>query len=745
MTQNSPNPITFEIIWHRLMQLTEEMGLTYFRTSGSHVLITGTDASTAVMLDDGSLVSVGPYIVTQSNVLSLMVQTTLETCSENPGIHEGDTFICNDPYSGAIHQPDVATLSPVFDGDELVAWVGASGHQLDNGGMDPGGFSIHAVEIHQEGLRMPPVKIVEQGRFREDILRWIGNQVRDELVPLDVRAQIAANNVGRKRLKSLLRRYGVDTVRMVMEEAISYAEERLRERLNELPDGTWREVQYIDHDGHSPNIYKIVCTLIKEGDHLTFDFSGTSQQARGLINSTWSGLMAGVLSATYILLAYDMPWNSGILNCISIDSPGGTVNDCDYPAPCAMATISAVIVTIDAVWGTLAKMLSASDEYRDEAMANWTGSSMAPIFSGVSQHGYDFAHTEMSHFGGGGGARSYKDGVDTAGIVFNTTPNIPNIEIIEQDFPILYLFRRHLTDSGGPGKYRGGLSGELAYIVHDAPEGELEGLFAGTGAEQPNALGLSGGMPGAAIRVLRLRETDIPQRLAAGGKSSAGRGGDAPARREQHASGERALPAWLAAIEGKLEILPPKHPRSPFLEGDVWYHNWQGAGGYGDPLDRDPKLVSQDVRNHAVSLEVARRVYGVELDPDTFDVDESSTREQREAIRAERVSHARSRVHHGDPPESRFQVGEYLWVDPETGGVWCRVCNAVLADGDQDWKANAAAEVAPVTHAGPVRGEDYDRGRVNLILYYCPGCGTQLDVIVAHEGAPRPFFRLHPS
>jgi N-methylhydantoinase B len=122
----------------------------------------------------------------------------------------------------------------------------------------------------------------------------------------------------------------------------------------------------------------------------------------------------------------------------------------------------------------------------------------------------------MSHFGGGGGARTYRDGVDTAGIVFNTTPNMPNIEDQESEYPVLYLFRRHLRDSGGPGLYRGGRSGELAYTVYDAPEGKLEGLFAGTGAEMPNAIGLVGGFPGSSIRVARVTETDVENRLSSG-------------------------------------------------------------------------------------------------------------------------------------------------------------------------------------------------------------------------------------
>ena len=171
------DPVTFEVLNHRLLTISEEMGINYMRCSGSNVLITGNDAASAIMDKEGALVSVGPYIVTQGNVLPLIVRSTLSSpqCEE---IKDGDIFICNDPYMGAIHAPDFATVSPIFYKEELVAWVGASGHQLDTGGMDPGGFSVKAVDIHQEGLRMPPVKLVDQGQVREDVLNWIINQVR---------------------------------------------------------------------------------------------------------------------------------------------------------------------------------------------------------------------------------------------------------------------------------------------------------------------------------------------------------------------------------------------------------------------------------------------------------------------------------------------------------------------------------------------------------------------------------------
>ena len=506
------DPVEFEVLNHRLLSITEEMGIQYMRCSGSNVLITGNDAATAIMMPDGALVSVGPYIVTQGNVLPLIVQSTQRLTHADTGIGDGDIFICNDPYLGAIHHPDFATVSPVFHDGELVAWIGASGHQLDTGGMDPGGFSIKAVDTHQEGLRMPPVKLVEAGKVREDVLAWIMNQVRDPLVGLDVRGQIAALNSGRAALVELIAHFGIDKVKAVMNGVIAHAAEKLSLRLRELPDGQWRETQYIDHDGHESKIYQVVCTLTKRGERLTFDFTGTSPNARGLINSTYSGLQAAVLSSMYINLCWDIPWNRGVRDCIDIVTPSGTVNNCDYPAPCAMATISAVIVTIDVTWRCLSHMLLASERYRDQAMAVWSGTSMAPIFAGTSQHGFPFAATEMSHFGGGGGARTYDDGVDTAGIVFNTTPNMPNIEDQEAEYPVLYLFRRHLRDSGGPGRYRGGRSGELAYTMYDAPNDHLEGLFAGTGAEMPNAIGLAGGMPGAAIRVARVVDTDLPSR-----------------------------------------------------------------------------------------------------------------------------------------------------------------------------------------------------------------------------------------
>ncbi len=717
------DPVSFEVLNHRLLSITEEMGIQYMRCSGSNVLITGNDAASAIMRADGGLVAVGPYIVTQGNVLPLIVDSTKRLTHPDVGIGDGDIFICNDPYLGAIHAPDFATVAPIFHDGEIVAWIGASGHQLDTGGMDPGGFSIKALDVHHEGLRMPPVKIVEAGRVREDVIAWIRNQVRDPLVALDVKGQIAALNTGRQRILELIASWGVDAVRAVMDGSIAHARRKLAERIAELPDGEWREVQFIDHDGHTTDIYRIVCTLHKRGDRLTFDFTGTSPNARGLINSTWSGLQAAVLSSVYINLCWDTPWNQGVRDCIDIVSQKGTVNNAAYPAPCAMATISAVIVTIDACWRALSHMLVASERYREQAMAVWSGTSMAPIFAGTSQHGFPFAATEMSHFGGGGGARTYADGVDTAGIVFNTTPNMPNIEDQEAEYPVLYLFRKHLQDSGGPGRYRGGRSAELAYTMHGAPGVRLEGLFAGTGAEMPNAIGLSGGLPGASIRVARCTGTDLVERMAHGA----------------------ALPAGFEELTGTREILAPKHERTPMHAGDVWYHSWQAGGGYGDPLDREAQAVALDVSRHAVSRAAARQIYGVVLGVGDV-VDAAATEAQRSALRAARKA---SGAAPGADGEVRFSAssgkhryGDAYAIDAARGVVACGHCDAPIGALGENLMPRLLEVDGALASAGPVRGEDYDVGRFTLRRFCCPSCGAQLDAQVACGESPRPRIVL---
>jgi len=726
------DPATFEVVWHRLLDVTEEMGIKYMRTSGSPVLVGAYDASTGITLPDGQLVAMGPYITTQGHVLRLIVESTIRMRSAGRGIRAGDMYICNDAYLGATHQPDVVTVSPVHHEGELRAWVGASGHWLDIGGPEPGGFNMNARSVFDEGLRLPPTRIVEDGIVREDLVQLIMAQVREPLAELDLRGQLVANHAGAERLKEIFDEFGGPTVDGVMRGAMNHVERRLRARLLQVPDGVWREVQYLDHDGHRPNIRKIVCTATKRGDSLTLDFAGSDPQVDGFANCAFGGLRAAVLSGVCVMLGYDLPWNDGIARCVEIKAPRGTIVTADYPSPVSMATISAIIVTLNLVAGTLSKMLLMTPHLQDEAMANWCGTSLGVSIIGPNDRGRMTVCPEASHFAAGCGARTYADGVDTGGIIINTTANIQSIEVTEAEYPILYHFRRQLQDSGGPGRFRGGMSAGVAISPYDHT-GPTESSFAGVGAEVPNAYGLAGGLPGATARYLRFEEAGSVRDLASAGR----------------------LPADVGDVPGRATVRPINSSHSAFPANAVEYHNWQGGGGFGDPLDRDPEAVARDVRTGAVSAASAIAIYGVVLEG--AGADEVGTRSVRDGERARRLATAvpASRLLISDaawaevtawvgknPRHGVIRLGDLVEMDFDAGRSSCARCGADVGEAGDDLRTACLVEDTGVTAAGPVRGEGYASGSVRLRRYYCPGCGRQLEADVWLVGAPQPTFAV---
>ncbi len=732
MNAHSLDPVTFEVVWHRLLDITEEMGIKYMRTSGSPVLVGAYDAATAICLPDGQLVAMGPYISTQGHVLRLIIESTLRMRSKAPGIAQGDMFICNDPYLGATHQPDVATIAPVHSKNDLLAWVGSSGHWLDIGGPEPGGFNMNATSVFDEGLRMPPTRIVERGEVREDLVELITNQLRDPLVELDLRGQIVSNNTGRERILEVVDAYGATTVDQVMREAIDYVERRLRKRLLNVPDGVWREVQFLDHDGHRPNLRRIVCTVTKRGSSLQIDFTGTDPQVEGFANSAYGGLRAATLSAVCIMLGYDLTWNDGVARCVDIVAPPRTAMTAEYPTPVSMSTISAIIVALNLVFGALSKMLLTSPGLHEQAMANWCGTSLGVSMIGMNSQGIMTVCPESSHFAAGCGARIDRDGVDTGGIIINTTANIPSVEQTEAEYPVLYLFRRQLEDSGGPGRFRGGMSGGVALIPWDEG-GPVETTFAGVGAETPNAFGLAGGLPGATARFLRFTGSTVRAELLAG----------------------MAVPADVDAIQGERTVTSLNRSHAPFESDTVEYHNWQGGGGYGDPLDRMPDSVQTDVVRLAVSETVARDIYGVVLGEGG--VDEEATRSLRARMIDDRLKRARPAREVLEQQEDwpgltewmdeserggKLAYGDLMMFDFDSDQITCLRCSHVLGSARDDFRHGSLVIDAETSAAGPVRGQDYASDTVRLLLFYCPGCGRQLESEVAAPSGIRAGFRL---
>ncbi len=384
------DPRTFEILRHRLWYINDEGALTISRVSGSPVATEVFDMNTGLMTAEGELVYIDNFICAQATTLAAHVEYLRREMAENPGFEPGDVFLCNDPYVSVCHQTCVQVAAPIFHGDELVAWAGASLHAIDTGGPTAGQVQLDAADIHGEQPLFGPVKVVERGRFRKDIeSMYLKNSRVPDLLALDLRAKVAAVDVIRRRMAETFEEFGVDTVLAGMADVIDYTERRMRARLRELPDGTWRHRGYIEL---GEDIYTCQVTMHKRGDELVFDFSDTDAQAPAVINCTIHGLRGGVLAAMLVYLCWDIPWSPAALSrIVEVRSRPGTVVHAQWPAGVSKSTTTGIWEVRNLASITIGKMLAASDRHRDRAMAGWQGTKTLEELFGHDGEGRTFA------------------------------------------------------------------------------------------------------------------------------------------------------------------------------------------------------------------------------------------------------------------------------------------------------------------------------------------------------------------
>jgi len=610
------DPLTYEVIRHRLTSITEEMGEALKRMSGSVVVTDCNDFDAAIMDEVGDVVQVGLYNTELAASLDMAASWTLRNRCRRPGIGPGDMFLCNDPWvGGGLHQNDVSLFAPLFVDGELFCWTGAVAHQVDLGGVSPGSWSVGATDVFWESLPTPPVKIVEGGQIRDDIEDVYLRRSRvPKLVALDLRAKIGANNVAHERLRALCQKYGAATVKAVMRRTMNDAETRLRAKLSELPDGSWTSVAHQDSArAGDRGIYKIVLTLTKAGDRLTFDFTGTDPQVDGLINCTLTGLRGGIMPVILTMLCGDIPWApGGIYRCIDIISEPGTINNCTFPAGIGKASVASGWATTNVATECLAGLLDAHPEHRRRVMSVCCGTWDFALLAGVDQRGGGFVTMLCDSMAGGLGARSDSDGVDTGGLACIPMGRVADVEMNEFAFPMLYLWRREEADSGGPGRFRGGVGASSCFIPYDSPLGGVHLVVSAPGKALPLAAGTSGGLPAGTQYDVLVRGSSIRGALAQGW-----------------------IPSSLEAVGGDRELVAAHH-ETDLGPDDVYYTHWQGGGGYGDPLLRDPAAVAADVRAHKVSRRGAEEVYGVEFDEHGHIAGEATER-RRAALRRRRA------------------------------------------------------------------------------------------------------------
>lgn len=703
------DPLTYEVIRHRLWSVTEEMGEALKRMSGSPIVTDANDFDFAICDELGQEVQVGLYNTMLVGAVDLAVYWTLENRAVNPGIREGDMFLCNDPWvGGGLHQNDVIVYQPIFHDGELFAWTSAICHEPDLGGVGLGSFSPAAQDVFSESLPTPPVKVVRDFELQDDVADlWIRRSRTPMLISLDLRAKIGANSVGRKRLSEVIDQYGADTVKAVMKRMMNDAEGRLRSKLRGLPDGTWRATGYQDQANEGDrSVHKITVAMTKADDRLTFDFTGTDPQA-GVINCTYAGLRGGVMLAVLPMLANDIPWSAGgLMRCFDLISEPGTINNATFPAAVSRGPIGPAWLTGTLVGECLSQMLDSSADLGTSVQAACCGTWDTAVVAGLDQRGevpVPFLNLLMEPMAGGYGARPTADGMDTGGLFCIPMGRIPDVEMSEFLYPMLTLWRREEPDSGGPGRQRGGVGASMAVTLYgsEVPAGLV---FASAGKAVSQNNGLSGGYPGNTGLEIVVRGVDA-----------------------HHAFAQGRIPQTVEDFGGDAEIAAC-YAQSHLAPGEVLYMNWQGGGGYGDPLQRDPEAVAHDVSEFKVTQQAAGDVYGVVLRDGR--VDATATAHRRAGLVEERRMRSTSAGLGTGPADAALlstarRIDDNLVLSGST--VACGRCGQQLADVTIDTALDLARFEGPSTLAGPQILSDPGRYVDDEVVFRqlcCPGCLT---------------------
>ncbi len=726
MTQlaSSVDVVTFEVLRHRLWEINDEMALLMGRISGAPSVYESGDFNTAILTPEGRGLYAGVYVIRQASALDIVVQNVLEVFGDD--IHDGDAFMTNDPWYGALHAMDTAVVVPIFAEGELVAWTGVVVHELDVGGSRPGSWTVGARDAYQEVMLIPPVKMVDKGKMRTDVeAMFLRNTRTPAINALNLRAKIVAQNKTGDRLRAIIEEYGKDTFLAVQEQILDYVRRSIRQRIAGLPNGTWYANALLDHSGLENDMYRLKLALTKRGDRLTFDFTGTEAQVLGSVNCTYSGLIGGILQVLFPLLCFDLPWSHGaVMDCIDIVSEEGTINNAIFPAGTSMATVNACQSTGNLVWEAMARMYGCGgEELRQEVIGLGYGGVNMAVIAGKRADDSVFVNMFTDSVGGGGG-RSFGDGIDTCGNFIAPAYAIPNIERTESLHPLMCVYRREREETAGAGTWRGGVGIEYMFIPYGT-EHPMEAVYFSTGCSHMETKGVAGGLPGSIQRNVVARDIDIQDLFAAG-----------------------TIPTSLADLSsGVTDVVNAKDVR--WLNAhDAWICFCTGGGGYGDPLGRELSLVAADVRRGLCTSDEARRLYGVVLGGDGA-ADTDATQAARQQAR-------QARLDSGQPPaanpltnldfsgDERIRVGNVLAVRNSANGpvLGCRNCGHAFGPAGDDPRQYAVIVETPIADLSPVN-HFADGSGVVLHQYCCAGCGTLFSTDLHRSGEDPLMPEMH--
>jgi N-methylhydantoinase B len=582
----SIDPITAQVINGRLSGISLEMARKLVRMSFSILFKESEDIGCALVAADGWQLSEADTTPLQMGPLPFAVQGLWKVLGERgesvADIRDGDVFVHNDAYLGASHAPDIDIIVPVFYAGELVAYSCTTGHHMDIGTSKPGTSVIDAIDDWACGIRLRALRLRSAGEDNLDVWRMIGDNVRiPELTIGDLKAQIAAAEIGARRLVELMDEMGKDQVLAAKSWAEDYAERMIRQELAALPDGEYRAEGISDGfpeiDDPAYRNLPIVCTLRVRGDELEIDLAGTAPQIPDMaINMPFQGTVSVVVLTVVRSVLLDtethveVPQNAGIMRPLTITAPEGCLANPSFPAPTLSRSMPACVLA-DVILKAFAQIVPE----RCCAGISVLG---AYSYTGVLD-GHYWGHWDI--YEGSYGARWTKDGMDAMDTLFTNTRCAP-VEEIETEYPLRVVSWQLNGNKVGHGKFRGGVGGQRDFMFL------VDGFIASeTDTHTYSPWGFAGGHDGA--------------------------------------------PGSMACFEnGRETWVPPKMAPRSARKGQIYRAVSGNGGGMGPPFERDPSLVLRDFRDEFISLEEAREIYGVVIDPVARVVDKEATRRMRE-------------------------------------------------------------------------------------------------------------------
>ena len=546
---------TVEVIRGALVYAAEEMGIALKKAAYSPNIKERMDHSCALFDPKRRLIAQAEHIPVHLGSMALAVREGLAAYKGT--LEAGDMILLNDPYLSGTHLPDLTLIAPIYAGGRLIGYAANKAHHTDIGGKAPGSIAGDSTELYQEGLIIPPVKFVKAGTIDPELSWLLRSNVRTPDVQMgDLRAQIAANNLGIRRAVELVKQYDAETLNDAMGEIMDYSEHRMRAAISEMPHGSYEASDYME-DVPGIGLAEIRVKVILSGDRIAFDYTGTCPQVEAPINAPLGVTIAGIYYTLITVTDPTIPINDGCFRPITLLIPEGTMTNPKRPAPVAGGNVETSQRNVDVLMKAFAQITPG----RVPAAGLGTMSNVS--VGGTRQDGTPWTFYET--IGGGSGARPTGDGVDGVHVNMTNTMNTP-VESLESYLPMRFVSYALRPDTGGPGEYRGGCGIERSWVL-TAPKATLSIL-----AERTKIApwGLRGGKPGG------LGEYKIVKR--------------------SHET-----------------VTLPSKCTVRIEEGDTLIIHTPGGGGYGDPKKRDKRLVMRDVENGLVSPESAERDYGVAL------------------------------------------------------------------------------------------------------------------------------------